>query len=245
MTVAIARLPAKVPVTDERYGGAILINPGGPGGSGVNFLIHGGRSIQTIVSSAQDPFLQSTTYRSNNDGKELYFDVIGFDPRGVNNTVPRVSCFKDEASLASWAVQSQAQGFPYSNETFRNSWSRQVSLARSCAARADVDDEETAQFGRFISTPNVVEDMVAITEALGEWRETETQKLIEIGYSVTEETKARRKWDKGNEKLLYWGFSYGTVLGATFAAMHPKRLGRLALDGVVDTDDYYSGMLSY
>ena len=42
-------------------------------------------------------------------------------------------------------------------------------------------------------------------------------------------------------KLWYYGVSYGTVLGATFASLFPNRIGRMILDGVVDADDYYEG----
>lgn len=38
----------------------------------------------------------------------------------------------------------------------------------------------------------------------------------------------------GDEKLSYVGASYGTFLGATYAGLHPKRVGRLVLDGAMD-----------
>ena len=38
----------------------------------------------------------------------------------------------------------------------------------------------------------------------------------------------------GDEKLHYLGYSYGTFLGATYAKLYPKRVGRLVLDGAVD-----------
>lgn len=38
----------------------------------------------------------------------------------------------------------------------------------------------------------------------------------------------------GDETLSYLGFSYGTALGATYAALYPHRTGRLVLDGGVD-----------
>lgn len=45
-----------------------------------------------------------------------------------------------------------------------------------------------------------------------------------------------------SESLVnYYGVSYGTILGATFAKLFPNRLGRFILDGVADAEDYYSG----
>ncbi|KAG8627625.1 hypothetical protein KVT40_005108 [Elsinoe batatas] len=38
--------------------------------------------------------------------------------------------------------------------------------------------------------------------------------------------------------LRYWGYSYGTYLGATLAAMYPDRVERMVLDGVVNPIEY-------
>ena len=38
----------------------------------------------------------------------------------------------------------------------------------------------------------------------------------------------------GDDKLTYLGYSYGTQLGGTYAALFPERVGRLVLDGAVD-----------
>ncbi|KAL2075023.1 hypothetical protein VTL71DRAFT_8803 [Oculimacula yallundae] len=65
---------------------------------------------------------------------------------------------------------------------------------------------------RFVSTPSVARDMLHIMEKLGE------------------------------EKLKYWGFSYGTFLGVTFASLFPDKVGRMVNDGNVDARDYVSGI---
>ncbi|QPC74210.1 hypothetical protein HYE68_004962 [Fusarium pseudograminearum] len=43
----------------------------------------------------------------------------------------------------------------------------------------------------------------------------------------------------GNEKLRYWGFSYGTILGGVFAGLYPERVERLVSDGNVDYHDWF------
>ncbi|EHA51872.1 hypothetical protein MGG_05855 [Pyricularia oryzae 70-15] len=44
----------------------------------------------------------------------------------------------------------------------------------------------------------------------------------------------------GEDKLKYWGFSYGTILGGTFAAMYPDKVERLVSDGNVDLREWYT-----
>lgn len=35
----------------------------------------------------------------------------------------------------------------------------------------------------------------------------------------------------GHNKLRYWGFSYGSILGGVFAGLYPDRVERLVSDG--------------
>ncbi|KAF2401920.1 hypothetical protein EJ06DRAFT_367904 [Trichodelitschia bisporula] len=217
VTIALTRLPASVPVTHPSYGGSILINPGGPGGSGVAFADSRAHMLQIIASDSE--------------GKS--FDIIGFDPRGVNNSSPYTSCFPDDVTEAAWVLRAMAEGSPVAgrNDTLAKTWARHLGIGGSCAWRM-------ADSGRFVGTPSVARDMLAMAEALGEWREDEARRIV--GSVMNDETDERTRWKRGEEKLLYWGFSYGTLLGATFASMYPERVGRLVLDGVVDSEDYYS-----
>jgi hypothetical protein len=47
---------------------------------------------------------------------------------------------------------------------------------------------------------------------------------------------------KVEETLQYWGFSYGTITGLTFASMHPHRVKSLTVDGIPDSRTLYKGL---
>ena len=92
----------------------------------------------------------------------------------------------------------------------------------------------------------MIAGMIAILELHGKWRDEEARKWIASHKAhLTEaqrlEITERTRWRENQEKLLYWGFSYGTVIGATFASMQPHRVEGAVMDGVADSPDYYRG----
>ncbi len=44
----------------------------------------------------------------------------------------------------------------------------------------------------------------------------------------------------GQEDMIYWEFSYGTLLGQTYAGLFPERSRRVIIDGVVNQFDWYN-----
>ena len=221
VAVAIVRVPAKVPVTDPRYGGAILINPGGPGGSGVLEAIGVGTAAQAIFDAA---YLDNSTEYVSDSPSARYFDIIGFDPRGINNTTPFLTCHSDPGEQVTWSLQQDqlVLGSPETNLDFL--WQRYIALGQSCP--------KSAKIASFMTTAITARDMIEIVERHGEWRERQANDST---------TKARLACKQGEEPIQYWGVSYGTVLGATLAAMQPHRVKRFLLDGVKDANSYFQG----
>jgi pimeloyl-ACP methyl ester carboxylesterase len=70
ITLALSEVPATAPAA--RRQGALLLNPGGPGGSGL--------AMTQRVAGGLDPAVAAD------------YDIIGFDTRGVGSSVPAITC---------------------------------------------------------------------------------------------------------------------------------------------------------
>ena len=202
-----------------------------------------GKSVQKIVDSALDP---------RDDLRETkampqYFDIIAIDSRGLNNSTPCFSCFPTLASRQVWTWDSAAEGIlGSSNLSFQTKWARMQAIGNGCPRKAMDSESSGDQLALYANTTPQIADMVAILELHGKWREREAQQeMTNAKGHLSDEQRLRilerTRWRKNEEKLNFWGFSYGTVIGATFAAMQPHRVRRVVLDGVVDTEDYYTG----
>lgn len=73
--------------------------------------------------------------------------------------------------------------------------------------------------GPHMSTATTARDMLSIVDAFAE-------------------TEDGQRAAKPSHLLNYYGVSYGTFLGQTFASMFPERVGSMVLDGVVDPETY-------
>ncbi|WP_369173713.1 alpha/beta hydrolase [Streptomyces sp. R28] len=162
---------SRVPHTAKKYQGPLLVNPGGPGASGL--------TLAGFVASALPKAVAAQ------------YDVIGFDPRGVGKSKPALDCRPGHFA----AVRRDA--VPSTSQIERANLARAKAFARACGKKyGDVLP--------YIDTISAVRDMDRIRAALG----------------------ARQ--------INYFGYSYGTYLGAVYAKLFPERVRRAALDSVVD-----------
>ncbi|KAJ5980326.1 Peptidase S33 tripeptidyl aminopeptidase-like C-terminal [Penicillium waksmanii] len=120
----------------------LIIEPGGPGGSGNTFL----------WETAEE-----TTNRFS-DGK---FDVVGWDPRGVNLSLPSGACYPQDAHRDRWSLLSlkYREEAPSSQLEVLDAMNNATFFA--CQQRL-------GDFGRFVSTASVARDLDEIRKALGE-----------------------------------------------------------------------------
>ncbi|KAI1349897.1 alpha/beta-hydrolase [Xylaria sp. FL0043] len=122
----------------------IVIEPGGPGGSGTFYAWRVAQNVTERLS----------------DGR---FDVLGWDPRGVNASLPAVSCYPANAYRDRWSLLTgqyrEVSASPEAQLELADAMN--AALFRACW-------ERTGDLGRFVSTAFVARDLEEIRKALGE-----------------------------------------------------------------------------
>ncbi|KAJ5620630.1 hypothetical protein N7510_004614 [Penicillium lagena] len=173
----------------------VVINPGGPGGSGVQAIAAYGPGLSQVLLSQ--------------------YNIVGFDPRGVGESGPVVDCWPNDVAKR---AQFEKLFYPETSNASSTSLDTQYYTAeifgKACTETVGGSNGSAA----FISTPAVAHDIFTY---------------------ITAEQVASNK-PKHEAKLFYYGVSYGTALGATFAHLYPDHVERMVLDGVIDAADYYA-----
>jgi pimeloyl-ACP methyl ester carboxylesterase len=138
--IALARRPAKSPATRI---GALVINPGGPGNSGVDALASELRVLTPTIQAR--------------------FDIVSFDPRGVGRSRP-IRC------RPAGAARSSGGGAPLDPAPTTDA-GRQA-LLDAYRAYAEACARHSADLVGRIGTDSTAEDLERIRVALGEERLT-------------------------------------------------------------------------
>lgn len=195
-----------------------------------------GADPRQVCSGGKDIQIQINAGPKADNKTAKFFDVISFDPRGVSYTSPTFHCFP--SFIEQLNHDDSAYGPPGGSDTaFTYLWTSARTLADSCSKRAI-----EAGIGEHMSTTSVARDIVEIFERHGQWREREARKLRSSFGQSESDLPDHVRYQPGQEMIQYWGFSYGTVLGATLADLYPDRVQRMILDGVVDSFDWYQGI---
>jgi pimeloyl-ACP methyl ester carboxylesterase len=134
--IAVSRVRHTVP--KSKYQGVLLVNPGGPGGSGLSLSVLG-------------PIISQDFHRKDAGGA---YDWIGFDPRGVGSSIPSVSC------NANYLGPNRPDYVPSTPELLRVWKSRSNGYAGDCVKDAGALLKHT-------KTTDTARDMDRIRAALG------------------------------------------------------------------------------
>lgn len=203
-SIAVIFYPAGAGKTHEdEVLGSLLTNPGGPGGSGFEFIAR--------KNAAKNNELLAANFDTILDHK---YNIVSFDPRGVGRTFPRMDCWNSTEKSYVHRIEAGSFGALYSHPGALDSevGSQLASidlLSQLCSA-----DPFVSEHGKYVGTTAVARDMQLLHRFFGD------------------------------KRINYWGFSYGTVLGSTFADMFPQGVNRLIIDGVVDVPNYMEGLWS-
>ena len=134
-SLPVVRLPAADPAGRI---GALVINPGGPGGSGVQYAL----------SARSGEFTAAVLRR---------FDIVGFDPRGVGGSVPALRCMSGP-QLDKYFATDDA---PATAAQFAAVVSVSKLYAAQCARNA-------ADLLPYVGTVSVAKDLDVLRAALSE-----------------------------------------------------------------------------
>ncbi|WP_137991787.1 alpha/beta hydrolase [Streptomyces vilmorinianum] len=144
-------LPVAKAVTADpaRRIGSLVYNPGGPGAAGVAFLKEG----------AADSFGAPVRER---------FDIVSFDPRGVGESTPALTCGEEEEAPDGEQEAAAAAERPLRPRTEAE---RADALADARSAAAECV-ERSGDILRHVGTENAARDLDVLRAALGESRLT-------------------------------------------------------------------------
>ncbi|KAJ7923509.1 hypothetical protein B0H13DRAFT_1980022, partial [Mycena leptocephala] len=212
----------------------------------------GGEELKTVHALAKDKFSWETIVPS----AELLWTDCYSENQCARLKVPLDYSRPDGASAAI-AMLRMHSGVPHDSPAYRGPGESGVDLVAvrgaqlSTVVGPEYDvigfDPRDLVWSSGSNTPSMNSSADALAQALARGMlegqlagERDDGSLRFITTDHTARDMLRIVQAHGLEKIQYWGFSYGSVLGATFASMFPENVGRLVIDGVVDSENYFA-----